>query len=279
MEPRARNGSSGTLLKEHTLDNAEWAKPVEGLTIDDCYFYHTMEIPGHGLVRGEWDLRGREAEYLGHVDLRGKRVLEVGTASGFLCFAMEKMGAEMVAYDLSDRQEWDLVPYAGYDYASYIGERKQHIRRLNNGYWFAHRAHRSAAKVMYGTVYGIPEAIGTFDVCTFGSILLHLRDPFLALQRVTAHVTDTVIVTDLVPPLRGRLASAVERLLGSRLVHFLPDAGTKKHFDAWWLLSPGLVQEFLHILGFPQTEVTYHRQKFGGKELKLYTVVGRRSGC
>ena len=51
----------------------------------DCYFYHTMDLPGHGTVTGEWDLRGREAAYLGNVDFQGKRVLEVGTASGHLC--------------------------------------------------------------------------------------------------------------------------------------------------------------------------------------------------
>jgi hypothetical protein len=24
----------------------------------DCSFYHTMEVPGHGIMTGEWDLRG-----------------------------------------------------------------------------------------------------------------------------------------------------------------------------------------------------------------------------
>ena len=44
-------------------------------------------------------------------------------------------------------------------------------------------ANNSSANVMYGTVYQIPEAIGRFDVGTLGSILLHLRDPFLAMQQ------------------------------------------------------------------------------------------------
>ena len=39
---------------------------------DDCAFYHSMTIPGHGNVTGEWDLRGREREYLGNIDLTGK---------------------------------------------------------------------------------------------------------------------------------------------------------------------------------------------------------------
>jgi predicted nicotinamide N-methyase len=62
--------------------------------------------------------------------LRGKRVLEIGTASGFLCFTMERMGAEMVAYDLSGGQDWDIVPYAGLDYAGCLSDRRKLIQRL-----------------------------------------------------------------------------------------------------------------------------------------------------
>ena len=41
----------------------------------------------------------------------------------------------------------------------------------------------SKAKVVYGTVYEIPEEIGRVEVATFGSVLRHVRDPFLALRR------------------------------------------------------------------------------------------------
>lgn len=43
------------------MDESIWAKPRHDIRIEDCYFYQTMDIPGHGLVQGEWDLRGREA--------------------------------------------------------------------------------------------------------------------------------------------------------------------------------------------------------------------------
>ena len=52
--------------------------------LEDCYFYHTMDVPGAGLVTGEWDLRNGVDAYLGHESVAGKRVLELGTASGFL---------------------------------------------------------------------------------------------------------------------------------------------------------------------------------------------------
>jgi hypothetical protein len=38
--------------------------------IDECYFYHVMEIPGHGVVGNEWDLRDGVVDYLGRVPFK-----------------------------------------------------------------------------------------------------------------------------------------------------------------------------------------------------------------
>ena len=54
-----------------------------------CYFYHVIDVPGHCLMVGDWDLRGEVAKYLGNVSFAGQRVLEIGPASGFLTFEME----------------------------------------------------------------------------------------------------------------------------------------------------------------------------------------------
>src|SRR5262249_1170514 len=143
-----------------------YAAPRAVTDPNNCYFYHTMDVPGHGVMRGAWDLRGGVDAYLGHVNVRGRRVLELGTASGFLCFEMERRGAEVVAYDLSENQDWDLVPYASPETPAYVRQRKEQIRQLNNGWWFAHRAHRSSARVVYGSIYDVPAAVGAVDVAT-----------------------------------------------------------------------------------------------------------------
>jgi 2-polyprenyl-3-methyl-5-hydroxy-6-metoxy-1,4-benzoquinol methylase len=78
---------------------------------ESCDFYHTMDIPGLGLVQGIWDLRGYVDQYLGQMALAGKRVLEIGPASGFLTVEMEKRGAGVVAIEIPDEAEWDFVPY------------------------------------------------------------------------------------------------------------------------------------------------------------------------
>ena len=86
-----------------------------GIRAEDCYFYHTCEIPGFGLVTGEWDLRGHESEYLGGVSFNGKSVLEVGPASGYISFWMEDNGANVTAYDLDINRKWDFVPFHDVD--------------------------------------------------------------------------------------------------------------------------------------------------------------------
>jgi SAM-dependent methyltransferase len=163
-----------------------YAERSDEPALTDCHFYHTMDVPGHGLMPGDWDLRGGVDTYLGHEDVGGKRVLELGTASGFLCFEMERRGAEVVAYDLNPAGSWDIVPFTGLDMPAIAADRSAHIAQINNSWWFSRRAFGSAARVVYGSVYDIPPAIGAIDVCTFGAILLHLRDPLRALQSAAA---------------------------------------------------------------------------------------------
>ena len=83
------------------------------LTLDECSFYHTMDLGNDEVVEGIWDLREGERSYLGYVDLSGLRILEFGPASGHLSVFMEKQGAEVVCFDLAPGMAQDIVPQAG----------------------------------------------------------------------------------------------------------------------------------------------------------------------
>ena len=85
--------------------------PPQGLCLADCDFYHSMSIPGVGEIVGLWDLRETVDDYLGRIDFAGKRVLEIGPASGFLTIEMERRGADVVAVELPDGVGWDFVPF------------------------------------------------------------------------------------------------------------------------------------------------------------------------
>ncbi len=270
-----------------------YAAPRTVASVTDCFFYHTMDIPGHGHAEGLFDLRAGVRPYLGMVNVANKRVLEVGTASGFLCFHMEREGAEVVAYDLSPDYAWDVVPFAGRPPDRPLEERKRRIQQINNAYWLCHRAYESRARVVYGTVYGIPELIGPVDIATFGCVLLHLRDPFLALQSALRLTRETVIVTELLPWWQRQITGSVvgprtmervERLWEGTLGRFspphqafLPDYRRGLPNETWWVLGPRVLKAFLGVLGFEDTHVSYHWQRTSGKRQMLCTVVGRRT--
>lgn len=246
---------------------ALYAVPRLVEAIEDCHFYHAMDIPGHGFVPGAWDLRGREEEYLGGVSFAGRRVLEIGPASGHLTFHMERAGGSVVAVDLPAGRDWNMVPHAGL--AADASERWQDlIGQVQNGFWFAHRAHHSAARVHYGNVHALPQGLGRFDVCVIAALLLHVRDP-LGVVEQCGRVSDRVVITDLhVAELDGR---PVQQL------HATSDV---PQWDTWWRFSPDLFVQFLELMGFAKTAVTFHEQTHvsDGVEypVPMMTVVGTR---
>ncbi len=245
--------------------------------IDQCDFYHTIDLPGYGTIEGAWDLRNGINDYLGGVNFRGKRVLDVGTANGMLCFETERQGGEVVAFDLSKDYKWDMVPYARWKDSEYMYRtHKNHIDKLNNAFWFCHRCINSNAKVVYGNVYDIPKQIGKVDIVIYGAILLHLRDPFLALQSGTKLTQGTVIVTEVLTPHTFESKEGVDQDLKEPCLRFLPDPETLEPRDTWWDLRPEVVVRMLKVLGFTDINVTFHTQLHRGEVIRLYTVVGRQ---
>jgi SAM-dependent methyltransferase len=216
-------------------------------------------------MEGQWDIRGNEAKYTGNVNVKGKRVLDVGAASGFFTFYFERNGADVIAYDLSDEDDWDIVPFASADLQSFRAERRLIMRRLNNSFRLAHAAFKSHARPVYGTIYRLPEEIGEVDLAFFGSILLHTRDPLGALQSVAAITRETMVVTDV-----------LDQSLQGAEMRFLPDPTSQEPKETWWTLNPELVVRFLRVLGFAEMQVTSHEQqsKFGTRT--FFTVVARR---
>lgn len=242
----------------------EYAQPRPAAPLEDCAFYHVMDVPGHGVVGGEWDLRPGVDKYLGGCALQGRRVLEIGPASGFLTFEMERRGANVVSVELEDDHPWDFVPFGDEILAPAWPERRQCIVNLKNAWWLAHAAHRSTARAWYGSAYDLPPALGHFDVAVMAAVLLHAHSPLLIVEQC-AKRADTLIITDLYRP----------ELAGRPVAQLIPDVGNRL-WHTWWLFSPDLFVQFAGVLGFPHTEVTTHQQLFSGQLHDWFTVVARR---
>jgi ubiquinone/menaquinone biosynthesis C-methylase UbiE len=222
-----------------------YAAPIHVERPEDCFFYHKFNLPGVGEVGEQWDLRSSIENYLGKFDFRGKRVLDVGTASGFMTFEMEKRGAEVVSFDMVDGNQWDLVPHAGKqkDLNQLRDTCSQCHQRLKNAYWFTHKRLNSKARVYYGDIYDLPGELGEFDCAIFGMILSHLRDPFQALYSASRLVKDTIIVTN--------------QMMNSSdpVGHFLPTRQNGEN-AAWWGFSRGCLSQMLEVLGFSVKSAT-----------------------
>lgn len=243
---------------------------------EDCHFYHTLDLGGGRVIPGGWDIRGNEENYLGHIRYEGLRVLEFGAASGFLTFWMESRGAEVVALDLPPGHPSDLVPLPGMDLEAHKAASVDLADRVRNSWWYGHRERGSKARAVYADVYRLPGDLGRFDVSTFGSILLHLRDPFRALSEA-ARITDrALVVTDLLPDVIFGDESA-------GLMEFNPgDEG--ENLVNWWRCSPGSIRKMFRVLGFPRVDFQFfenayhpgHRTDAPPDRRFMFAAVGQR---
>ena len=225
--------------------NDVFASPLNTLEISlsDCFWYHTMDLPGHGTVEGNWDLRGSFHHYTGGFDFNGKTVLDVGTASGFLTFEAEKSGAEVVSIDKANQRQQTVSPVKGElwyeDKDAWVEKTEPTLHKLKNGYWFAHSAFQSKAKAFYGDIFNLPQELGQFDVAVLGAILRHLSDPISALGSIARHCRKTLIITDRILKTDEPIASLA-----------LKGTGKKKNYNSWWVYSFGTYREILKLLGY-----------------------------
>jgi SAM-dependent methyltransferase len=257
--------------------NGPFAEPKSIHDISDCFFYHAIDLPGLGYIPGEWDLRKGIKNYLGNVKLTGKNILDVGAATGFISFYMESQGAAVTAFDVNEDYLLDYIPFAQHDYVGFSIANKPNIRKMNNSFWFCHSKLNSHVKMIYGTVYALPEGIGLFDMSTFGCILLHLRDPFIALHNVLRHTKETVIIT--LPHPSIYFPSDYLKNLDKPFMIFMPDQKRKENLDfcTWWAFTPEIIKHFIGILGFEDVAINYHFQNNRDRQFQLYTIVGKRT--
>ena len=251
------------MQSKHSNDKI-FAAPLMVRDLADCYFYHTMELPGYGVVNGDWDLRRGVDDYLGKVAFAGRRVLEIGPASGFLTFEMEKRGAEVVSVEVTAEHGWDFVPYPASKLEEVFGPRQIVMQRLKNSYWFSHAVQHSKARVYYGDVYNLPSSLGRFDVAVIGSVLLHCRDPLRIVEQCGGKAT-SVIITDMFHP----------DLEGTSVCRLAP---TPQNFlwHTWWHFSTQFFAQFLAVMGFNSTKTSTHQQFHRGRGYTLFTIVGGR---
>ena len=159
-------------------------------------WYHTLELAPGVLTPGWFDTRAIVARLPLPASLAGVRCLDIGTFDGFWAFELERRGAaEVVAIDLLDEARWDWP--AGSDGATVarLGQRKAR----GAGFEVARRAYGSSVTRLDRSVYELDATVdGQFGFVYLGSLLLHLRDPIGALQRVRSVCSGQLLLVDAI---------------------------------------------------------------------------------
>jgi SAM-dependent methyltransferase len=221
------------------------------------FFYQAIDLPKIGFVPGVWDHRGTENVYLAHTRFKGLSALDVGPANGFWSFEMERRGAKVTAIELGPNDEWDAVPHGGKTPSGLGQNLKSNVEEVHKDFWTCHKAKNSAVKVVRGTAYNTPSLIESVDVALMGNILQHLRDPFLALERVASVVKRRIVVSE-------SIWIDDPKFLDTARIQLIPRSHTPLVNHSWYQVSPVFVGEVLQILGFGNLKCEMHLQKFNG---------------
>jgi tRNA (mo5U34)-methyltransferase len=199
-------------------------------------WYHTQELAPGVVTPGIFDLRPYVQHYGLPDDMSGMRALDVGTFEGFWAFEMERRGAEVVAIDVDSIQRLDWPPQL----------RPSGDGRRGEGFALVRDALGMGAQRLGLSAYELtPEAVGgTFDLVFCGSVLIHLRDPMLALERMASVCAGKLVVTEEY----SRRLAVIPKL---RLAEFTANSP----WMTWWRPSLRTWLDMVECAGFERPRV------------------------
>lgn len=197
-------------------------------------------------------------------DLHGKRALDVGTFDGFWAFALERRGASVVAIDVDEIPPPDAPDKHRDQIAAELegvtpGTGFGLLRR-----WFGSSAQRRSLNVYDLTA----EAIGgPIDLAFVGAMLLHLRNPVRALERIRQAMSPggQLVVWEPIDVKLSKQKEPVARYMAGSTIW------------TWWYPNEACLLDWIRTAGF--SDVTTHgRTRIrdeGGAEQTLVAVHAR----
>ena len=174
-------------------------------------------------------LRARIDAYPELREVRGKRILDVGAASGWNSFELERRGAEVVAID--------CVAYDEFLIAKRLLDSKVDYR------------------VMDVDEISV-EALGLFDYVLFFGVLYHLRHPLLALEKMCALTRDAAFVESYVIDAAPDPANCT--------LEFYETNELGGQIDNWFGPSTQCLLAMCRSAGFARATLTYNADRRAG---------------
>lgn len=157
-------------------------------------WYHTIELPNGVVTPGRFDHRPLVPSYGLPADLSGKRALDVATFDGFWAFELERRGAKVVAIDVDSTRDVDF-PTQVRALVNHVPD----MPAIGEGFRLAAAALNSSVERIPCSVYDLsPDKVGDFDFVHCGDLLLHLRDPLTALERMRSVASGQFLLSDAI---------------------------------------------------------------------------------
>lgn len=184
--------------------------------------YHQLNL-GDGLViQGDYDM----TQYLHHYklpeNLKGKTVLDIGTASGYFAIECARRGGKVTAIDI-----WDNPLITGL--TEVLDFDIHYVKK---------------------SIYELDAGFGQFDLIVCGSLLLHLPDQFGAIQKIRSVCKGQAIVSTACTPDSMTNPQPACEFIGQK-------ASDGDYWFYWSLSAAALTRMFL-AAGFSRVENQEH---------------------
>ncbi len=260
-ETQTTNEVAGQFLRDVDEFNTR-ARSLGYSDVENYYWYHTIELPNGLVTPGLYDLRGSLANFRFPADMRGTRVLDIGTATGFYAFEFAKRGARVTAVDLPSLYALDRFPGQDIEHSiekigemiapKSVNETRGYVRKysaeqlyfylLEGPFSFCRKLLDLPVERHLSTVYDLSEASlgGKFDFVFMGDVLLHTLYPAEALAAAAAVCTGTLVLSQMIPDEPDEEPSML----------YVGGDSAESDEVSWWLPNKSCLVQLLKKLGF-----------------------------
>jgi tRNA (mo5U34)-methyltransferase len=253
------------IAERYYRDAAEFLRRAAELGFPDLgayYWYHTVELPNGLVTPGQYDFRASLGCFPFPADMRGMRVLDVGSATGFFAFEFEKRGARVVSVELPSLYEVDRFP--GQDVLEVIQNigrmigpkpfgddaavkkltpEEIHFYLIEGPFQFCRKLFNSNVERCYSSVYTLsPAKLGNdaFDLVFMGDILLHTLHPLNALAAVAPLCRGELIISQVMPESPDSRPAML----------YVGGDDVRSDEVSWWWPNEACLTQLLKKLGF-----------------------------
>lgn len=162
--------------------------------IEDIDWYHTIELKPGYFTKGRYDWRPYLKQF-DFGDLDGKTVLDIGCGNGFFSFYFEKLGAQVTALDIPSQKDRDCNMVGVINVKVQPTCEKEYIN-FKEPFNIAKDMLNSNVKRIEMDLYDMtPENMGKYDMIFCNDVLLHLTDPFKALNVFQKICNESMIIS------------------------------------------------------------------------------------